>query len=52
MQFTLNFDPQTIDVKNIEGTALNIGDKNIGWNRVSEGVITFSWNKEEAQGSK
>ncbi|HRD06289.1 MAG: T9SS type A sorting domain-containing protein [Saprospiraceae bacterium] len=49
MQFTLNFDPQTIDVKNIEGTALNIGDKNIGWNRVSEGVITFSWNKEEAQ---
>ena len=49
MQFTLNFDPQVIDVKNIEGNALNITDKNIGWNRAGEGIITFSWNNEEGQ---
>lgn len=48
MQFTLKYDPAVADVKNIEGTEININDNNIGWTRSGEGIITFSWNKDNA----
>ncbi|MCB0669648.1 MAG: T9SS type A sorting domain-containing protein [Saprospiraceae bacterium] len=49
-QFTLNFDPASINVRDIKmGQALDLTDENFGLDRISEGIITTSWNAAEAK---
>ncbi|MCB0622691.1 MAG: T9SS type A sorting domain-containing protein, partial [Saprospiraceae bacterium] len=47
-QFTLDFDPQAIELLGLEACALpDLDDSNFGWSRLADGYLTASWNVAE-----
>jgi subtilisin-like proprotein convertase family protein len=48
-QFTLNFDASVLKYAGIESGALEMNESNFGLNRLSEGVLTTSWNNVEGK---
>ncbi len=48
LQFTLNFDSEVLTLTSIDPAGMNVNDKNFGFNKVNEGVITASWNDDAA----
>jgi hypothetical protein len=48
MQFTLALDITAVDFKGIKAAALSVSEQNISRHRQDEGLITFSWNAEDA----
>jgi hypothetical protein len=49
-QFTINVDPSQVRITNvIMGEALDLTDENFGFNKVSEGLVTASWNDANAR---
>ena len=48
-QFTVNVDPNMLVIKNvISNPALGLSDDNFGFDQISEGILTTSWNDSEA----
>ena len=48
LQFTLEFDPESIEYTNIEGSKLVLSKENIGLKNIGKGIITLSWNDIKA----
>ncbi len=48
MQFTLYFDPEKLEVLDIESDVMKIGEDNIGRSHMYNGLITFAWSDAEA----
>ncbi|MBK8700839.1 MAG: T9SS type A sorting domain-containing protein [Saprospiraceae bacterium] len=49
MQFTLKYNAAAVEIKSIDGLDADVTEGNIGWNRINEGLVTLSWNKDNAQ---
>lgn len=47
MQFTLNFNAQNLEFAGVKSGVLNITDANFGFHKLSEGMISASWNSME-----
>ena len=47
-QFTMNFDQSTLEFVGVSAGALAINESNFGLNKVSQGIITTSWNSNNA----
>ncbi|MBK9254658.1 MAG: T9SS type A sorting domain-containing protein [Saprospiraceae bacterium] len=47
-QFTLRFDINAFDLESIESNTITLNENNFGFHRLSEGLITVSWNKDNA----
>jgi hypothetical protein len=43
----MNFDRNALNVLTVESGAISLNDNNFGMNRLSEGVVTTSWNAAE-----
>lgn len=48
-QFAVNFDMDALEFVGIEGQALEVTEQNFGLTLLDEGIITTSWNTNEAQ---
>jgi hypothetical protein len=48
LQFTVKFDASVLDFRGVDGNDISLSEDNLGLNRVSEGIITLSWNKDNA----
>jgi hypothetical protein len=48
LQFTLRFDPTAVEFKSINGNDIQLAESNLGLSRVNEGIITLSWNNDNA----
>jgi hypothetical protein len=49
-QFTMNIDPSSVRIKDVKmGSALDLSVENFGLDRISEGIITTSWNEAETK---
>jgi hypothetical protein len=49
-QFTLTFDNEAVEFVDLQtGNLKGLGTQNFGLNRVDEGIITTSWNAEDAR---
>jgi uncharacterized repeat protein (TIGR01451 family) len=46
-QFTLNFDPEKIEFRDIASDQLQVSDENFGLTRIKSGSITSSWHTVE-----
>ena len=47
-QFTMLFDPSAYTFVDVTPNALKVNDGNFGVNKASEGIITTSWNNDDA----
>ena len=47
-QFTMNFDQSALEFAGVSAGALAITESNFGLNKVSQGIITTSWNSNNA----
>ncbi len=47
-QFTLNFDKSMFSFEGFESGALNLNDQNFGTNFLNRGMLTMSWNADQA----
>ncbi len=47
-QFTLKFDNNALEFNKLNSGSLNLDESNFGFNRVSEGLLTTSWNATKA----
>jgi hypothetical protein len=47
MQFTLKFNNQLAELKNVKGIDVELNETNLGLHKVSEGLIAASWNSNE-----
>ncbi len=45
-QFTLTFDPSMMELTDIAAGAINVSESNFGTHRISEGILTSSWNHD------
>lgn len=48
LQFTLKFNPAMVELKDINGLDIDLNDNNLGMTRINDGIITFSWNKDNS----
>jgi hypothetical protein len=48
LQFTLAFDSEMVELKDLVGVDFDINDNNLGLSKINEGLIAFSWNKDNA----
>ncbi len=48
IQFTMNFDNSVLSLINIDPSAMNVTDRNFGFNKVHEGILTTSWNDDSS----
>ena len=49
-QFTLNMDASKVRINQVKmGEALMLSDENFGFERISEGIVTTSWNDAEVR---
>jgi hypothetical protein len=46
-QYTLHFDAGSLEYAGVESGAVEVSEVNFGLNRLSQGMITTSWNSEE-----
>jgi len=49
MQFTIEFDQNTLDFTGVSAGALEVSEGNFGTTMLDEGVLTFSWNTNTTQ---
>lgn len=47
-QFTMEFNPEQYTLESVESGALAVNESNFGMTRVQKGIITTSWNQEDA----
>jgi subtilisin-like proprotein convertase family protein len=47
-QFTMQFDPSLYSFVDVTPNALKVNDANFGFHRTNEGIITTSWNSDDA----
>ncbi|MBC7884052.1 MAG: T9SS type A sorting domain-containing protein [Saprospiraceae bacterium] len=47
MQFTLKFNPDVLELQNLNSADLTVNDHNFGLAQLNNGVITFSWNESD-----
>ncbi|HRI01108.1 MAG TPA: T9SS type A sorting domain-containing protein [Saprospiraceae bacterium] len=47
LQFTLDYNPQEIEILGVQSAGLQISNENIGWQWAGQGKLTFSWNHDQ-----
>ncbi len=48
LQFTLKYDPNMVELKDVSGNDISINENNYGMSKLNEGIVTFSWNNDNA----
>ncbi|MBK9735280.1 MAG: T9SS type A sorting domain-containing protein [Saprospiraceae bacterium] len=47
-QFTVNFDTELFGLESVNGGFIGMTDNNFGFSKLSEGIVTVSYNKDQA----
>jgi hypothetical protein len=47
-QFTMAFDNELLTLTGVNPGSINLNDNNLGFSRLSDGILTFSWNESKA----
>ncbi len=48
LQFTMKFNPSLVELKDIKGLDIDLNEYNFGLNKVNDGFVTLSWNKDNS----